>query len=145
MKPDVSIMAEREPVTIEKRKPLTRAETIALSVDQNGRCGCGCGKKLDALREGVIDEHRVALALGGTNDLSNRELWRAPCSAAKTAGQDAPAIAKAKRLAGETCTAPGRPIPTHVNAWGTRGSHKLPKGQKFPSRKAATNNARSAE
>ncbi len=125
MKPDLTIVAERPAVVLEKRRVLTRVEVIELSVRQAGRCGCGCGAKLDALREGVIDEHRVALALGGTNDLSNRELWRRPCSAAKTAGKDAPAIAKAKRLAGETCTGPTREIPTHVNAWGPKGVRKL--------------------
>lgn len=109
----------------EKRKPLTRAQVIELSVRQNGRCGCGCGLKLDALREGVIDEHRVPLELLGSNDLANRELWRKPCSAAKTKA-DQTSIAKAKRLAGETCTAPGREIPTRVDAW--------PKGRKLESR-----------
>lgn len=86
---------------IEKRRPLTRAEFGQLMVDQGGRCACPCREKLQPLTEGVIDEHRIPLALGGSNDLSNRELWRKPCAAAKTAGQDAPAIAKAKRQAGE--------------------------------------------
>lgn len=121
MKPDVTIVAERTPVVLEKRRPLTRAEFAQILLNQNGRCGCGCGAKLQPMTEKVVDEHRVALALGGTNDLSNRELWRAPCSVAKTAGKDAPAIAKAKRLAGETCTGPKREIPTHVNAWGPKG------------------------
>ena len=88
----------RPPVTIEKRRPLTRRESLQLMLDQNGRCGCGCGVKLDPMGEGVIDEHRVALALGGTNDLTNRELWRKPCAGRKTAAKDAPAIAKAKRI-----------------------------------------------
>lgn len=118
MKPDLTVVPARQIPAIEKRRPLTRAETIALAVQQNGKCGCGCGGKLDALREGVIEEHRVPLALGGSNDLDNRELWRKPCSAAKTAGKDAPAIAKAKRLAGETCNAAGKPIPVHIDPWG---------------------------
>jgi len=86
---------------IEKRRPLTRAEFGQLMIDQEGRCACGCGEKLQPMGEGVIDEHRVPLALGGSNDLSNRELWRKPCAAVKTAGRDAPAIAKAKRQSGE--------------------------------------------
>ena len=89
----------RPPVPIEPRRPLTRREALQLMLDQNGRCKCGCGEKLQPLSEGIIDEHRVALALGGTNDLSNRELWRKPCAKVKTATKDAPAIAKAKRLA----------------------------------------------
>lgn len=126
MKPEFSALAERPPVTIEKRRVLTRVEVIELTVRQLGKCGCGCGGKLDAMREGVTDEHVIALALGGSNDLDNRELWRTPCSQAKTAKKDAPAIAKAKRLAGETRTGPARKIPTKVNAWGPKGSRKIP-------------------
>lgn len=102
MKPERSILPEREPVAPEPRRVLTRRETIELAVRQNGRCGCGCGEKLDALREGVTDEHVIALDHGGTNDLSNRSLWRTPCSRKKTAEQDAPATAKGRRLRGET-------------------------------------------
>lgn len=125
MKPDFTALAEREPVTIEKRRVLTRVEVIELAVRQGGKCGCGCGGKLDAMREGVTDEHVIALALGGSNDLDNRELWRTPCSQAKTAKRDAPAIAKAKRLAGETCQGPTKTIPTRVRAWPPKGSRKI--------------------
>lgn len=90
---------------VEKRRPLTRREIIELAVRQAGVCGCGCGVKLNALTEGVIDEHIIPLELTGSNDLSNRELWRAPCSAEKTK-KDRTNIAKAQRLAGETCAGP---------------------------------------
>lgn len=90
---------------VEPRRPLTRREIIELAVRQAGRCGCGCGEKLDALTEGVIDEHVIPLELLGSNDLKNRELWRKPCSDAKTK-KDRTSIAKAQRLAGETCGAP---------------------------------------
>ena len=97
---------------VEKRRPLTRVEIITLAVEQNGRCGCGCGEKLDAVREGVIDEHRIPLELTGANDLSNRALYRKPCAVKKTKDDHA-AIAKCKRLAGETCAGPTkRPIPS---------------------------------
>lgn len=104
MKPDISLIPEREPVPANTapRRPLTRAEYLQLCLDQNGRCACGCEVKLDALREGVIDEHRIARALGGSDALHNRELWRKPCSDQKTREADIPAIAKAKRLNGET-------------------------------------------
>lgn len=85
-------------VTIHKRKPLTRAQFGQLMIDQGGRCGCGCGEKLQPMTERVIDEHRIPLAIGGTNDLENRELWRTPCAKAKTAKKDQPAIAKCNRL-----------------------------------------------
>lgn len=103
MKPDVTIVPGREPVTANTapRRALTRKEYLQLCIDQSGKCACGCGGKLDALREGVIDEHRVARALGGSDAIENRELWRKPCSKTKTEERDIPAIAKAKRLAGE--------------------------------------------
>lgn len=87
----------REPVTIEPRKALTRKEYLHLAISQNGRCGCGCGLKLDAMKEGVRDEHRIPLAQGGTNALTNRELWRQPCSTKKDK-VDAANTAKCKRI-----------------------------------------------
>lgn len=102
MKPDVSLMPAPDRST-EKRVPLTAKQRAQLALDQCGRCGCGCGEKLDHAREGTIDEHIVALALGGSNDLANRAIWRKPCSTVKTA-MDMAYIARAKRLAGETCT-----------------------------------------
>ena len=88
----------RPAVVIEKRKPLTRAQFGQIMIDQGGRCGCGCGEKLQPMTEGVTDEHRIPLAIGGTNDLTNRELWRTPCAKAKTAKKDQPAIAKCNRI-----------------------------------------------
>lgn len=117
-------MPDRGDVPLESRRPLTRRETIELAVRQGGKCGCGCGEKLDALREGCIDEHVLALILGGTNDLDNRALWRKPCAVAKTKG-DRSADAKVKRLRGETKAQPGKPIPQRVNAWPPKGSRKL--------------------
>jgi len=87
---------------IEKRRPLTRAEFGQLMIDQEGRCACGCGEKLQPMTEGVIDEHLRALALLGTNALDNRALYRKPCARKKTDEQDTPRIAKAKAQAGET-------------------------------------------
>lgn len=128
-------------MTVEKRKPLTRRQVLELCLRQEGRCGCGCGFKLDPMGEGVIDEHVLALELTGSNDLSNRALWRTPCAKAKTAKQDAPTIAKAKRQAGETGQRARREkrgkgsIPSRPNAW--------PKGRKLPTKKALKSGARS--
>lgn len=91
----------------EKRKPLTRLQFATLILKQEGRCGCGCGKKLAADR--IIDEHLVALDFLGSNDLSNRSLWDRDCSKAKTA-RDLAAAAKGKRIRGETCNGPKRKI-----------------------------------
>lgn len=118
----------REPVVIEPRRPLARREVIELAVRQGGRCACPCGQKLDALREGCVDEHRIPLAIGGTNELSNRELWRTPCAKAKTAKKDQPAIAKCNRLiARQDGTRRARqPIPARADPWGPKGVRKLP-------------------
>ena len=76
----------------------------------------------------IRDRHRVPLAIGGTNDLSNRELWRTPCAKAKTAKKDQPAIAKCNRIiARENGTRRERkPIPQRAGGW--------PKGRKLPSK-----------
>jgi hypothetical protein len=97
MKPTVSTIPEPDRST-EARKPLTRRQSLQLMLDQNGRCGCGCGVKLDPMGEGVIDEHLTALELGGTNDIANRALLRKPCAKAKTAKKDSPAIGKVRRI-----------------------------------------------
>jgi hypothetical protein len=91
----------------EKRKPLTRVQFATLILKQEGRCGCSCGKKLQADR--IIDEHVVALDFLGSNDLTNRSLWDKDCSKAKTA-RDLAAAAKGKRIRGETGNGPRRKI-----------------------------------
>lgn len=100
--PDTSTLPKPE-----KRKPLTRLQFATLILKQEGRCGCGCGKKLVADR--IIDEHLVALDFLGSNDLSNRSLWDRDCSKAKTA-RDLAAAAKGKRIRRETCNGPKRKI-----------------------------------
>lgn len=83
----------------ERRKPLTRVQFATLLLAQEGRCGCGCGIKLQADR--IIDEHIQALDFLGSNELSNRSLWNRDCSKRKTAG-DLSEAAKGKRIRGET-------------------------------------------
>ncbi len=119
------------------RKALSRKQVVALCLLQEGRCGCGCGKKLDPIGEGVIDEHVLPRELGAPediaarDDLSNRALFRKPCASRKTAA-DLKQIAKAKRQAGETgqqrrrADGKTKPIAKSGNAW--------PKGRKMPSR-----------
>lgn len=118
----------RERVQIDKRKPLTRRETIQLMLDQEGRCGCGCGVKLEPMKEGVIDEHVIPLGIReNANELANRALYRKPCAAKKTPG-DQSAIAKCKRIeARENGTRRERkPIPQRVGGgWPAKGSQKL--------------------
>jgi hypothetical protein len=135
MKPSLDTLRAKV-AEIEGRKPLNRAQAIAVLCRQGGgiACGCGCGEPLDPLVEGVVDEHVLALALrpDDPNGLRNREFWRKPCSLEKTKA-DVKAIAKAKRLAGETCTGPRRPIPQRENPWPPAGSRKLG-SRPFPKR-----------
>lgn len=125
----------------EKRKPLTRREVMQLMLDQEGKCGCGCGVKLNPMTEGVIDEHRVPLAMGGTNELSNRHLFRKPCATVKTGkGGDLTMIAKAKRQGGETGqharreACGGGSIKQRPDPWPAKGSRKLKSRGFEPSR-----------
>ena len=123
MKPAVSLIPPRERVVVEKRKPLTHKERALLNFMQNGMCGCGCGRRL---KPPIWDEHIIPLALGGSNELFNRALWRQECSRAKTHGKtgDLARVWKAKAQAGETGNGPKRKIPQRKAAWPSR---KFPK------------------
>lgn len=101
MKPDVSLIPEPDRSTVDRNR-LTKKQRAELALRQEGRCGCGCGERLDPAEGTPIDEHWNPLGLTGTNDLDNRRLLRPPCAAAKTSSQDIPRIAKAKRQAQET-------------------------------------------
>lgn len=135
MRPEVSITPGKVAVTIEPRRVLTRRETIELAVRQGGRCGCGCGEKLNALTEGVTDEHVIPLARGGTNDLENRALWRTPCAIEKTKG-DRSSDAKVKRIeARENGTRrPRKQIPGAKLQSGGFGGGPSKKAQRMASR-----------
>jgi hypothetical protein len=126
MKPLITVAPVRSPEPPVVRKPLTRAEFGQLMMDQLGKCGCGCGEKLQPMTEGVIDEHVISLGAGGTNDLANRSLFRKPCATAKTVG-DKGTIGKVKRIeARENGTRrERRPIPQAANPWPPKGSTKI--------------------
>lgn len=130
-----------------KRKALTRVQLIQLMLDQEGKCGCGCGVKLDPMNEGVIDEHVIPRELsepghqGERDDLSNRRLFRKPCAKAKTTGTDIPQINKAKRQGrerGQQARLAKRgkgTIPARINPWPAKGSVKL-QSRGFPKAKS---------
>jgi hypothetical protein len=128
--PTVIPKLRRAIAEIEARKPLNRAEALAVICRQAGGilCGCGCSEPLDPLNEGCRDEHVIALGLTGTNGLGNREFWRLPCSRAKDKA-DAKALAKCKRLAGETGNGPKKQIPSHTNPWPDGPARKLGSGK----------------
>jgi 5-methylcytosine-specific restriction endonuclease McrA len=96
-------------VEITERRRLTAAERRQLLERQAYVC-TACPTKLTLEIEGrvvlgaMVDEHINPLALGGSNDLSNRELRCPACAKAKTVN-DLRAIRKAlrirRRLSGE--------------------------------------------
>jgi 5-methylcytosine-specific restriction endonuclease McrA len=92
-----------EPVEATERRRLTAAEKAAILARQGALCP-RCAKTLIwAVVDGkpvfgpMIDEHVIPLQLGGSNDLSNRELWCVPCAKIKTK-RDLKAIAKVQRI-----------------------------------------------
>jgi hypothetical protein len=83
------------------RENLNRMEFAYLAVEQGGLCG-NCEAPLTFLTpRSVRDEHIEPLWCGGTNELSNRQLWCLTCAKAKDK-REAPKRAKARRLNGET-------------------------------------------
>lgn len=87
-----------EDVSTTPRKALTPTQRLKLFEAHKGICVL-CGRKIQA-GEKWIDEHCRPLAMGGTNDLSNRGPAHLPCAAAKTNGPDGDLAkaAKAKRV-----------------------------------------------
>lgn len=85
-----------EPVELTKRRYMSSDEKLIRWRAVGGLCRW-CGMAVAPFSD-VIWDHRIALALGGTNGLSNMEPLHVDCSAEKTRA-DMKAIAKAKRLA----------------------------------------------
>lgn len=77
------------------RKPLTPTQRLKLFEKHKGICAL-CQREIRS-GEKWIDEHLRPLGLGGTNDDSNRAPVHVACAQAKTAKEDIPRIAKAKR------------------------------------------------
>lgn len=94
----------REPLNATPRKRLTKAQRAEILERQHDNCaGCGASLIWLTLDNGtigygpMIDEHILPVDLGGSNDLSNRELRCVPCARAKTR-EDRKRIDKARRL-----------------------------------------------
>lgn len=84
----------REPVELSARKSFTPKQRLEILLASDGRCKI-CQEKIIGDFE---IEHRVPIALGGTNDPSNLEaVHPQPCHSGKTKA-DVKSIAKAKRL-----------------------------------------------
>lgn len=106
------------------RKPLTTRQRVELFRAHGGMCHICKG----AIHPGKAwdVEHIIPIALGGPDELPNMAPAHRECHGAKTAGQDAPAIAKAKRREAKHigAIAPKATIPN-------RGFPKRDKGQRF--------------
>ena len=84
-------------VEIHARKHLTERQKQQ-RWEEVGRCCTICGEPCEASGPAVIWDHRIPLALAGTNDLTNFEPHHnGKCSAWKTRN-DKRMIAKAKRI-----------------------------------------------
>jgi 5-methylcytosine-specific restriction endonuclease McrA len=101
-----AVTAPRNPLAREKvgktpRKAMTPARRARLLEKHGHVCAFrGCG-----VTSGLELDHIIPLALGGPDDDANLRPFCSEHHKAKTA-RDLGAIAKAKRLAGETCTGP---------------------------------------
>lgn len=93
------------------RKRWSASARLRIFLANDGRCHV-CGGKI-GVGEGWDLDHRIALALGGDDAEANlAPAHRKGCHAGKTAKEDVPAIAKAKRrqIAHLGASAPKRPI-----------------------------------
>lgn len=95
---------EREPLDATPRKRLTPSQKAEILSRQDDNCaGCGTSLLWSATEDGqkvygpMIDEHIIPLELGGSNDLSNRDLRCVPCAKAKTR-KDVKDIAHVRRM-----------------------------------------------
>lgn len=82
-------------VRLHPRKPLTDLQRAKLFDEYGGICWI-CDYKI-MIGERWRDEHKIPLAMGGTNEWSNRAPVHDFCAKGKDA-IDIPAIAKAKRI-----------------------------------------------
>lgn len=103
MPSQIASPSQREPVEATPRKRLTMAQRCEVLDRQHDLCA-GCRETLiwavvdgKAVYGPMIDEHIVPLELGGSNDLSNRELRCVHCAKAKTR-KDHKDIAHVRRM-----------------------------------------------
>lgn len=94
---------EREPLDATPRKRLTPSQKAEILERQHDLCA-GCRETLiwtfidgKPVYGPMIDEHIIPLELGGSNDLSNRDLRCVPCAKAKTR-KDVKDIAHVRRM-----------------------------------------------
>lgn len=98
----------REAVEIEPRRTISLAVVLRVRKGQKDTCAL-CPIYIGPGFNGFHVDHIIPLALGGRHNASNFQCICVPCHKTKTKA-DVKAIAKAKRLAGETGNGPKRPI-----------------------------------
>jgi 5-methylcytosine-specific restriction endonuclease McrA len=93
-----------EPIDATPRKRLTAAERVILLARQHDCCAGPCRENLiwsvvdgKPIYGPMVDEHVIPLELGGSNELSNRELLCVACAKEKTRA-DRKAIVKVARI-----------------------------------------------
>lgn len=87
----------REPVNLVVRRFMSKTEKLNRWIELGRSCSW-CGEICDWEGKNVIWDHRIAIALGGSNDLSNMEPHHAKGCAPEKTRFDARDIAKARRL-----------------------------------------------
>ena len=120
-----------------KRRTLTAAQAREILIAQAARAGepipCPLCKGPLLPGQALIREHMHPLALGGADDDENSAYVHRGCARRKTigtkattAGSDVHAIAKGKRLRGETGNRPKRKIPSRPFPKGERRWNSRP-------------------
>lgn len=136
MKPDRSIIPEREKVVVPPRPKFSAKKRLAIFLAHGGRCGI-CGLKIHGAEYEI--EHRIARAISANDSDDNLYPAHRGCHAAKTP-QDRKDIAKARRLAGETCQGePARKLQGRGFGSVSRGFDGRPKLTKKAMRERAAN------
>jgi 5-methylcytosine-specific restriction protein A len=85
------------PYSVNPRKRLTDKQRLEMFLAHGGKC-CLCGNQIDGVRERWIDEHELALWVGGGNEMENRGPAHETCAKSKTS-KEATQRAKGRRFA----------------------------------------------
>lgn len=102
------------------RRALSQQNFVKMLLAQGATIPCGkCGRPIENPKN-IMREHLNPLAMSNDDSVENQQLWhKNPCSYEKTNGtkatsygSDKHAIAKAKRLTGETKGPPKRQWPS---------------------------------
>lgn len=102
------------------RRALSQSNFVKMLLAQGAIIPCGCCGKPIVDPKNIEREHLNALKISGDDSVDNQQLWhKRPCSQIKTNGSkatsygsDKHAIAKVRRLTGQTKEGPKRQWPS---------------------------------